>query len=196
MRHSDIKLTMNVYTDPKLLDVRGALDALPALPLSPAPDAVLATGTAGIMEKVIRLLAPTLAPTSDKSGHLGVSVVNAIRPGHSAQCSDEFAVSAMPDKRKEPLTFPVNGSSRQGDWIRTSDLLNPIHEAASKKGRFSEPFRDQRFPSITNFTRIAVLGQGFYCPYCPQSQPIELQWRSTEQLETLRRRSGLSDGLM
>src|SRR5262249_12489199 len=33
MRHSDIKLTMNVYTDPKLLDVRGALDALPALPL-------------------------------------------------------------------------------------------------------------------------------------------------------------------
>jgi hypothetical protein len=29
MRHSDIKLTMNVYTDPKLLDVRAALDALP-----------------------------------------------------------------------------------------------------------------------------------------------------------------------
>src|SRR5439155_11744857 len=33
MRHSDIKLTMGVYTDPKLLDVRGALDALPLLPL-------------------------------------------------------------------------------------------------------------------------------------------------------------------
>lgn len=30
MRHSDIRLTMGVYTDPKLLDVRGALDALPA----------------------------------------------------------------------------------------------------------------------------------------------------------------------
>ena len=27
MRHSDIRLTMEVYTDPKLLDVRGALDA-------------------------------------------------------------------------------------------------------------------------------------------------------------------------
>jgi integrase len=37
MPHSDIKLTMNVYTDPKLLDVRGALDALPALPLDGAP---------------------------------------------------------------------------------------------------------------------------------------------------------------
>jgi integrase len=31
MRHSTIDLTMNTYTDPKLLDVAGALDALPAL---------------------------------------------------------------------------------------------------------------------------------------------------------------------
>ena len=34
MRHSSIDLTMNVYTDPKLLDVAGALDALPELPLA------------------------------------------------------------------------------------------------------------------------------------------------------------------
>ena len=33
MRHSKIDLTMNVYTDPKLLDVAGAMEALPALPL-------------------------------------------------------------------------------------------------------------------------------------------------------------------
>src|SRR5207244_10147599 len=33
MRHSKIDLTMSVYTDPKLLDVRGALDVLPALTL-------------------------------------------------------------------------------------------------------------------------------------------------------------------
>src|SRR5262249_1229958 len=31
MRHSKLELTMNVYTDPKLLDVRGALDVLPSL---------------------------------------------------------------------------------------------------------------------------------------------------------------------
>ena len=36
MRHSTIDLTMNVYTDPKLLDIHGALDALPALPLNAA----------------------------------------------------------------------------------------------------------------------------------------------------------------
>jgi hypothetical protein len=33
MRHSTIDLTMSVYTDPKLLDVARALDALPALPI-------------------------------------------------------------------------------------------------------------------------------------------------------------------
>lgn len=31
MRHSDPSLTANVYTDPKLLDVAGALEALPSL---------------------------------------------------------------------------------------------------------------------------------------------------------------------
>ena len=33
MRHSNIELTMQVYTDPKLLDVLGAIDSLPQLPL-------------------------------------------------------------------------------------------------------------------------------------------------------------------
>jgi hypothetical protein len=47
MRHSDIQLTMNVYTDPRLLDVRGALDVLLALPLDAASQgqAAVATGT-------------------------------------------------------------------------------------------------------------------------------------------------------
>ena len=33
MRHSTINLTMNLYTDPRLLDVAAAMDALPELPL-------------------------------------------------------------------------------------------------------------------------------------------------------------------
>lgn len=36
MRHSTIDLTMSVYTDPRLLDVTAALDALPDLPLGGA----------------------------------------------------------------------------------------------------------------------------------------------------------------
>jgi hypothetical protein len=33
MRHSDPSLTANLYTDPKLLDVAGAVASLPDLPL-------------------------------------------------------------------------------------------------------------------------------------------------------------------
>src|SRR5262249_18337931 len=70
MRHSDIKLTMGVYTDPALLDVRGALGALPALPLPEGSgdtrEKVRATGTdAGVARTLAPLLAPTLAPTAD-----------------------------------------------------------------------------------------------------------------------------------
>ncbi|MFZ2874385.1 MAG: tyrosine-type recombinase/integrase [Phycisphaerales bacterium] len=36
MRHSDPSLTANVYTDPKLLDVAGAVASLPDLPLGTA----------------------------------------------------------------------------------------------------------------------------------------------------------------
>jgi integrase len=51
MRHSKPELTANIYTDPKLLDVAGAIDALPALALSPEAattgnmDTVAETGT-------------------------------------------------------------------------------------------------------------------------------------------------------
>ena len=38
MRHSDPKLTANAYVDPQLLDVRAALDVLPAIPLDPHAD--------------------------------------------------------------------------------------------------------------------------------------------------------------
>ena len=39
MRHSTIDLTMNVYTDPRLLDVAGGLEALPGLAVDAQPDA-------------------------------------------------------------------------------------------------------------------------------------------------------------
>ena len=62
MRHSDIALTMMTYTDPKLLDVQGALDALPQLSLNDAPhsqrEVAKATGSDG---KPSNLVAATVA---------------------------------------------------------------------------------------------------------------------------------------
>ena len=49
MRHSKIDLTMSVYTNPKLLDMHGAMNALPPLDLNASPSSerntIRATGT-------------------------------------------------------------------------------------------------------------------------------------------------------
>ncbi len=64
MRHSNISLTMNTYTDPALLDIAGAVERLPDLPLDATDrDAGQTTGTDG---KAASPLAPVLAPTADK----------------------------------------------------------------------------------------------------------------------------------
>jgi len=64
MRHSTLELTMNTYTDPRLLDVAGALQVLPDLPLTVSkPEAMLTTGT----ENLAPNLAPALAPTADSA---------------------------------------------------------------------------------------------------------------------------------
>jgi len=54
LRHSTIELTMQTYTDPRLLDVAGALDVLPDLPLDGRPDAerMRATGTDGAANRI------------------------------------------------------------------------------------------------------------------------------------------------
>jgi integrase len=62
MRHSDIRLTMGVYTDPKLLDVRGALNVLPALPVNAVERQVIALRATGTCPR----FAPGFAPTQCK----------------------------------------------------------------------------------------------------------------------------------
>ena len=48
MRHTDMRLTMNVYTDPHIFDLAGAVEKLPTLPAGPSqPQTARATGTDG-----------------------------------------------------------------------------------------------------------------------------------------------------
>ena len=71
MRHSDIRLTMETYTAPKLFDVAGALEALPAFnPTSThdLPETVSATGTDSPF-------APAFAPNSVQLGQTESSAV-------------------------------------------------------------------------------------------------------------------------
>ena len=105
MRHASLDMTMQVYTDPKLLDVRGALYALPMLPLNGGQasitEAAMVTGTNGLRQSS---LAPTLAPTTGKMVQ---------KPSFTDKMADVLAfadgvggfdVTSIMDKRKEPLT--------------------------------------------------------------------------------------------
>ena len=69
MRHRDPKLTASVYTDPELLDVAGALEALPSLPLDATPEAEpqVMTGT-DAADVAPGALAPNLAPADAEIG--------------------------------------------------------------------------------------------------------------------------------
>ena len=116
MRHSKLDLTMNVYTDPKLLDVAGALDALPALPLSgdgAEGEAARATGTdaqppALPGEVLAPTLAPTLAPNPYKQRQ-PLSVSDNPNTGEPAfQPVEPLAVTSIPVNEKGRLSFPDN----------------------------------------------------------------------------------------
>jgi integrase len=160
MRHSDIKLTMGVYTDPALLDVRGALDALPSLPLSVNLEAALrkagATGTDG---KATR----ALAPTTDNQGQR-VSSADTAGGGESP---GTIAASGRVDKRKGPLTIPVSGPCSRGERLRTSDLLTPFRggRLGIRKGK---PRHGLQIPHLPHFTHRI--------PYNPQIPGSFLQF--------------------
>jgi hypothetical protein len=67
MRHTDLRLTMNVYTDPRIFDLAGAVAKLP--PIAPPETAVaVATGTDD---------ADSLPPPDEKSGTKSVTTSSA-----------------------------------------------------------------------------------------------------------------------
>jgi integrase len=141
MRHSDIDLTMNVYTDPRLLDVGGALDVLPSLPLggdrAAEPEAVRATGTDG---ERTRKFAPGFAPTQGKRGQTGSTAGKAERGSDSVGQAGTPATNASPVKGKGPLTAPVNGPHGVGvtglepatSWSRSKSRRGCIRSETSE----------------------------------------------------------------
>jgi len=112
MRHSSIDLTMNTYTDPRLLDVAGAVEALPALPLSggtqESRNTVRATGTE---DSIASPLVPVLVPATDKPRVLQSTQGTQSSSAGLAFLSDALAASACGVNENGPLTSAVNGPS-------------------------------------------------------------------------------------
>ena len=106
MRHSSIDLTMNVYTDPKLLDVHAALDSLPELTIDPVDENLKATGTD-----------PQHAPRhAPKTGNGGKFV----------RIPDNSAPTANSDKKQQtPEKQSVFGGL--SEWSRRESNPRPLH---------------------------------------------------------------------
>lgn len=105
MRHSSIDLTMNVYTDPKLLDVHGAVESLPTLNLDaehePTQATLRATGTNDFRQSYV---APTVAPNLYKSCQNESFPVKLA--GTGSQRNRKRADSKNPTKTGGKASFP------------------------------------------------------------------------------------------
>ena len=115
MRHSTIDLTMNVYTDPKLLDVAGAVESLPHLPLTGGTQASrIAAKATGTEDYQASEFAPGFAPACDKPRVLQSTPGPVSTPRLAGCVADALAASACGVNENGPLTTSVNGPSRVG----------------------------------------------------------------------------------
>ena len=109
MRHSDPSLTANVYTDPRLLDVSGALDALPGLSLEAgqprARERARATGTEAAVPFSVALPVALTHGNGTQSGAIPDKTNN---PGLGGTGVESFAVSSFKVRGKDPLASPVS----------------------------------------------------------------------------------------
>src|SRR5262249_37599162 len=121
----------------KLLDVRGALDVLPALPLGRGQgdrEAVRATGTEAVtpahpVQTSAPEFAPGFAPTRYKPGQWETTADKAAREGMNETGTGVVAANPNPDKREEPLTTPVSGPAGVG-----ATGLEPVTPSVSSMG--------------------------------------------------------------
>ena len=109
MRHSSIDLTMKTYTDPRLLDVAGAMEALPDLALDPAAAQSQAmTGTDGA-DPPPRKLVPDLVPTTGNSRESRSNTdKSSDTPRRRPRTEDQVQVFDN-DKDRRPLSSADNG---------------------------------------------------------------------------------------
>ena len=115
MRHSSINLTMNTYTDPKLLNVAEAMNALPSFPLGENPRAQQqkATGTSG--RTLVAMLgtnsgnASTDGATTGKTGGRMEMMESAKYPEKSSLNQSLTTSDVMTGEGFEPSTHGLKG---------------------------------------------------------------------------------------
>lgn len=95
---------MNVYTDPELLDVEGAIQKLPSLPLLAGPE----EGGQGGSE-ASKSVAPIVAPNGDQTCHFEANPDKSAGDAGASGSTLAVVVSGYAGNKKPPLTGPVSG---------------------------------------------------------------------------------------
>ncbi len=182
MRHSTLDLTMNTYTDPRLLDVAGALDVLPALPLDSAEAVARAVGddapharrddrTSHARPRNPRHLAPNLAPALAPTGDspwqpaATAGKVDALEEEHGAaegrrasdaraKTRDPVATAVPPRQKKRATGLEPATFSLEGK--RRSVQTTP-NTRVTREGRLprTQPCTDDSMKSDDALARVA-----------------------------------------
>ncbi|MGZ0174836.1 MAG: tyrosine-type recombinase/integrase, partial [Planctomycetales bacterium] len=128
MRHSDIRLTMDVYTDAKLLDVSGALDQLPKLSSVPTDTTLKAMRATGTFGELPRKVPPMLPPaTAQNLRSESTSVILTTEFGSSRVSNDSPKKQRKPTKKALSKGF-LDKASESG---RQDLNLRPLHPQCS-----------------------------------------------------------------
>ena len=139
MRHSDIKLTMNVYTDPALLDVAGAIESLPELPIDRGqPNGRPLRSERKPREDGHLQFAPKFAPTTARSGQSGTIPVKMAVPDDPPPELLSRAVKSCYDNSKGPL------STGDNDPYKVGAIVARLNRMASIWGTFFHRFSRRR----------------------------------------------------
>ena len=142
MRHSDIRLTVGVYTDPKLLDVRAAVAGLPALPLNNGDAPV--EGQTAVVGSMDGRFARRFAGTECKPVQTRSRTVPSGRNSDVLGQAEPGAATSSVDKRKDSPTIPVSESLVSGRLDSNQRPPEP-HSGALAKLRHApnpSPVRD------------------------------------------------------
>ncbi len=149
---------------PKLLDVAGAMNALPALPIAlengqsdVARIAVRATGTDNLTPSP---LAPTLAPTAGKTRTLQSIRDKIAIIAEKSNTIETLAASAYPVKQNNPLTTAVSGLHDVGDAG-----LEPVASSlSSNQNRL--PKSPESLYTLRSYRTSPTLASHCNYPYC------------------------------
>jgi len=146
MRHSDIKLTMNVYTDPALLDVAGAVESLPELPIDRGqPNRRPLRSQRKLKEPVHLQFAPEFAPTTGHPGQSGAIPVKMAVPDDPPPELLSRAVKSCYDNSKGPL------STRDNDPFKVGAIVARLNRRGRRGTRLWP--RSSRCRSRMSFVR-------------------------------------------